>query len=125
MVTDLEKRNMPEDHPLRRCDDCIAHSGVEARLDAHGKILTSFDDSLKSLSGWGIKILIGILLTLFSTGVTAAVAIYIAMQGRIDTIHSTPPPPPPGYYNHQATPAKPEPAILIETIYLDRMREVL
>lgn len=59
----------------RRCSDCVSHSGVEIRLDAHGEILKTFESRMYQL-------FVGVMLTLLTGIVSVGASLYVASQTR-------------------------------------------
>ncbi len=68
---------------MNRCDDCSAHSGIDARIHMQERTIERVEERLHQL-------LIGILLCIITGLVSSGTAIYISMESRIARHDSIP-----------------------------------
>jgi hypothetical protein len=70
-------------HPMRRCTDCLEHSGIEKELQAHGIELRDLKADFSTLDDKLFKLLVGVLLCLMAASFSAGASLYVAMQSKV------------------------------------------
>jgi len=67
----------------RRCTDCLEHSGVTSRVNAHATILVAMDARLQRNENRLWNILVGVMLCLITGAITMSIAIYTVISNSL------------------------------------------